>query len=87
MVELIEDRPTVTFEQFLGLGGWGQSDTNKGMRRGQILMNLLHTVWEQEYVRISSVHYYDRTDIDCFYNDSLISNTLTHLGKIWRYEK
>ena len=85
MTKLIADKPTVTFEQFLEV--WEQSDTNKVMRRGQTLMNLLHTVWEHEYKRISSVHYYDRTDIDCFYNDSLISNTLNHLGEIWKYEE
>ena len=46
-------------------------------------MNILYSVWEEEYKRLSSVHYYDRTDIDCFYNDSLIPNTLEHLENIW----
>lgn len=53
------------------------------MRKGQILMNLLADIWNEEYKNISSVHYYDKTDIDCFYNDRLIPNTLKHLKSIW----
>lgn len=53
------------------------------IRRGQSLMNHLATVWLEEYNRITSVHFYDRTDIDCFYNDALIPNTLEHLEKVW----
>jgi hypothetical protein len=54
------------------------------MRKGQTLMNFLAEVWFEEYKRISSLYYYDRTDIDCFYNDKLIPNTLKHLEEIWK---
>lgn len=54
------------------------------IREGQAVMNYLGDVWLEECKRISSVHYYDETDIDCFYNDSLILNTLKHLEKVWK---
>lgn len=57
---------------------------HKDIREGQLLMNFLGDVWFEEYQRISSVHFYDRTDIDCFYNDSLIPNTLEHLEEVWK---
>jgi hypothetical protein len=53
------------------------------IRKGQALMIFLYKEWPEEYKRISSVHYYNRTDIDCFYNDSIIPNTLKHLEEIW----
>jgi len=53
------------------------------VREGQSLMNFLGDVWVEEYKRLSSLHYYDETNIDCFYNDKLIPNTLTHLEKVW----
>lgn len=54
------------------------------IREGQSLMNFLGDVWLEEYKRISSIHYYDETNIDCFYNDKLIPNTLIHLEKVWK---
>lgn len=54
------------------------------IREGQSLMNFLGEVWIEEYKRLSSVHYYDQTNIDCFYNDKLIPNTLNHLEKEWK---
>lgn len=54
------------------------------IRKGQAIMNYLGDVWIEEYRRISSVHYYDKTDIDCFYNDKLIENTLKHLETEWK---
>ena len=53
------------------------------IREGQALMNYLGGIWLEEYKRLSSVHYYDETNIDCFYNDSLIPNTWKHLEKVW----
>lgn len=53
------------------------------IREGQALMNFLGDIWFEEYKRISSVHYYDETNIDCFYNDKLIPNTWNHLVKVW----
>ena len=56
---------------------------NKSLRKGQSLMIYLWEVWRDEYNRITSLDYYDETDIDCFYNDDLIPNTLEHLKKVW----
>jgi hypothetical protein len=53
------------------------------IREGQALINYLGDIWFEEYKRLSSVHYYDETNIDCFYNDSLIPNTWDHLRKVW----
>ena len=53
------------------------------IRKGQSLINYLAVIWLEEYKRISSFHYYDKDDIDCFYNDQLIPNTLKHLEKVW----
>lgn len=53
------------------------------IREGQALMNYLSGIWFNEYERLSSVYYYEETNIDCFYNDKLISNTLKHLEKVW----
>lgn len=55
----------------------------KYIRKGQALMNYLADVWFEEYKRISSVHFYDQTDIDCFHRDNLIDNTLAHLKRQW----
>jgi hypothetical protein len=54
------------------------------LRKGQALMNFLYEIWFEEYERISSVHYYERSDIDCYYNDSLIENTFEHLENKWK---
>jgi len=54
------------------------------IRKGQALMNFLADEWRPEYVRLSSIHHYDRTDLDCFYNDRLIPNTLKHLKRVWK---
>jgi len=74
----------ISFEEFLD--NWNNNivpDKPSFIRLGQSLMNYLGDVWFDEYHRISSVHYYDDTNIDCFYNDKLISNTLNHLEKVW----
>lgn len=53
------------------------------IREGQCLMNYLGEIWLEEYKRISSIHYYNETNIDCFHQDKLIPNTLKHLEKVW----
>lgn len=50
------------------------------IRKGQAIINYLADVWFEEYKRISSEQY---RDVDCFYNDKLITNTLNHLEKVW----
>ena len=57
---------------------------HKDIRDGQAIINYLADVWFEEYKRLFSVHYYDETNIDCFYNDLLIPNTLKHLEKVWK---
>ena len=54
------------------------------IRKGQALMNFLHDIWPEEYRRLSSIDYYDNKDIDCFYRDRLIPNTLKHLREVWK---
>jgi hypothetical protein len=56
------------------------------IRNGQSLMNFLAEIWFEEYERISSPFYYEQTNIqiDCYYNDDLIPNTLLHLEKAWK---
>jgi hypothetical protein len=56
---------------------------NSLIREGQALINFLGDVWINEYKRISSTHYYNETNIDCFFNDRLIPNTFKHLEKVW----
>lgn len=58
----------------------------KHIRTGQCLMNYLADEWLSEYKKISSVHYYDKTNIDCFFNDDLLDNTLEHLERVWNNE-
>lgn len=47
------------------------------IREGQSLMSFLAEVWLEEYKRITT------TDVDCFYSDKLVNNTLEHLEKVW----
>jgi hypothetical protein len=53
-------------------------------RNGQILMNYLFFFDKEEYEKITSAHYYDKTNVDCFYLDKLIPNTLERLQKVWK---
>lgn len=55
-----------------------------GIRTGQAFMNYLHSVWPEEYNRISSIYFYDEDNIDCFYKDELIDNTIEHLRIVWK---
>ena len=77
--------PKISFKKFKK--NWEnviQPATPKYIGKGESLMNYLSIIWEEEYIRISSVHYYTETNIDCFFNDELIPNTLTHLKKVWK---
>jgi hypothetical protein len=47
------------------------------IRKGQSLMSFLAEIWFEEYERMTT------TNVDCFYNDDLINNTLEHLEKVW----
>lgn len=76
------NKPTLSFSDFVKLYNELINVPSK-QRKGQMLMNLLNKIWSDEYVRISSFDYYKQTDIDCFYKDELIPNTLKHLRKVW----
>ncbi len=52
------------------------------LRKGQYLMNLLHKHWPEECHRVVASDIKDK-QINCFYNDNLVSNTLEHLSKVW----
>ena len=73
----------MTFEQFISEWEFKFQHGPKHFRKGQSLMNYLADVWPSEYEKMVSIHYYDRTDIDCYYNDDLIPNTLQHLQDKW----
>ena len=85
LVERFKNKDSITFKEFKT--NWELDilpNTPKHIKKGQSLMNYLSTVWMEEYRRLSSVHYYDSCDIDCFFNDDLIDNTLKHLKKVWK---
>lgn len=48
------------------------------IRKGQLLMNYLGDVWFEEYKRIT-----DTKSFDCFYIDTIVPMTLTHLENVW----
>lgn len=52
------------------------------IRSGQALMGFLFNIWPNEYNRIVFIDNAVST-IDCFYKDSLIPNTLSHLKENW----
>lgn len=58
-------------------------DKEPEIRMGQSFMIHLQESWPEEYKRLSSVHYYAETNLDCFFLDSLIPKTMSHLEKIW----
>ena len=78
------DKPSISYQEFVD-NFYGDILPNKPIfiRPGQSLMNYLAIIWIEEYKRLSSVDYYDATNIDCFHNDKLIPNTLKHLEKVW----
>jgi len=75
----------MTFEEFKY--SWEtkiKPNRHTDLREGQSLINYLGDIWLEEYKRISSIHFYNKSSIDCFYNDKLIPNTLNHLEKVWK---
>lgn len=68
----------MTYQDFLfGLYGVVWEYKEDYIRDGQALMLYLQKIWPAEYERITA------TEVDCFYNDDIISNTLNHLEKVW----
>jgi len=70
------ERINITFQEFKEKWNDGE-DRDIYERKGQYLMNSLYVFWPEEYKRITG------TNNDCFYNDSLIPNTLKHLEEVW----
>jgi len=52
------------------------------IREGQSLMNYLGEIWIEEYRRIT-IGSYNKSNINCFYNDRIVENTLNHLKENW----
>ena len=72
----------MTYEQFVI--NYKENLIYKGqLRDGQALMNYLYSIWAKEYDRICYQTPYTKPDIDCFYNDKFIDNTLEHLKEVW----
>ena len=68
----------ITFQEFknyvdaqLGLHGY------TGIRTGQMIMNYLNRVRPDKYLQITN------TNIDCFYDDTKIKDTMKHLERHW----
>lgn len=78
----------MTFEEFKNnLENKVWSEVPSFIRKGQHLMNYLYLVWPEEHNRMCSLNYYDEPNIDCFYQDKLIPNTLEHLKKVWKEQQ
>lgn len=75
----IETTPNISFEQFKAEWLEIRKSDPEFIREGQSLMNFLAAIWMSEYVRITG-----NADIDCYYRDSLIPNTLIHLEQQWK---
>ena len=58
-------------------------DKEPEIRMGQSLMNYLCEVWVVEYNRIVMGNYQAEGNIDCFFLDSVIPKTMTHLEQVW----
>lgn len=77
------EKVDITFQQFRENWEKTVEKRPKEYRKGQYLMLLLSKSWPEEYTRISSVHYYDEHNIDCYYVDKIIPNILKHLEEVW----
>lgn len=58
-------------------------DKEPEIRMGQSLMIYLEEIWPDEYYRIIEDDFRFNTNLDCFYKDSNIPNTMDHLEKNW----
>lgn len=67
----------MTFEQFLEKADRFYCENEFELRYGQSIMNILYQVRPDKYKEIT------QTDLDCFYDDSTIKDTLDHLERTW----
>jgi len=67
----------MTFEQFLQKADNFYHENELELRYGQSIMNILYNVRPDLYKKIT------QTDLDCFYDDSVVKYTLEYLEKQW----
>jgi hypothetical protein len=67
----------MTFDQFLNRVDKVYYENEFELRYGQTVMNVLHSIWPDQYKKIA------KTDLDCFYDDGTAKSTLEYLEKVW----
>jgi hypothetical protein len=67
----------LSFEQFLNRVDKVYYENEFELRYGQVLMNVLHSIWPDQHKKIA------KTDLDCFYDDGTARSTLEYLEKEW----
>ncbi len=67
----------LNFEQFLNRVDKVYYENEFELRYGQVLMNVLHSIWPDQYKKLSG------GDYDCFYDDRTVILTLEFLEKEW----
>lgn len=66
----------MTLNEFL-MAFYKYNKQHFNLRRGQNLMNFLHSIWPEMYDIITGSKY------DCFYNDNKIDKTIGYLAEEW----
>ncbi len=69
------DKPTLPFDRFVSLVNQYYEENKNTQRYGQSVMNVLWTIWPEEYRRITETEY------DCFYTEN--DKTLEKLKESW----
>jgi hypothetical protein len=67
----------LSFEQFLNRVDKVYYENEFELRYGQVLMNVLHSIWPDQHKKIV------KSDLDCFYDDGTARSTLDYLEKAW----
>lgn len=67
----------MTFEEFLNHVDKIYYENEFDLRYGQVIMNVLHSIWPDQYKKMSG------GDYDCFYDDGIARLTLEILEKEW----
>ncbi len=68
----------MTYNDFINYVNFMYHNNNTiGMRYGQMIMNYLSEVWPDKHRELIST--YD----DCFYDDQMVSRTLSRLEREW----
>jgi hypothetical protein len=67
----------MTFDQFLNRVDKVYYENEFELRYGQVLMNVLHSIWPDQYKKLSS------GDYDCYYDDGTAPLTIEYLEKAW----